>query len=134
LVALQGAARESRAARAASKRNIRTMPERMSREDFEPHLNTTFRLLRGGAEPLELELIEITGGEGRYENSYSFALLFRGGPHFLLQQHTFTLEHAALGTLDLFLVPVSREPDGYRYEAVFNYTAEHTGRRAGEEG
>ena len=100
------------------------MLERMSREDFDPHLNTTFRLLRGEAEPLELELVEITGGDGRYENSYSFSLLFRGGPHFRLQQHTFTLEHPALGTLDLFLVPVAREHDGYRYEAVFNYPKE----------
>ena len=97
------------------------MLERMKREDFEPHLNTTFRILRGEAEPLELELIEIGGGEGSFENSYSFSLLFRGGLHFVLQQHTFTLEHPALGTLDLFLVPVSREPDGFRYEAVFNY-------------
>lgn len=100
------------------------MLERMRREDFEPHLNTTFRLLRGEAEPLELELIEITGGDDRYEHSYSFSLFFRGGPHFFLRQHTFTLEHPALGTLYLFLVPVSREPDGFRYEAVFNYPKE----------
>ncbi|HLL76213.1 MAG TPA: hypothetical protein VK421_13245 [Pyrinomonadaceae bacterium] len=100
------------------------MLERMSREDFEPHLNTTFRLLRGEEEPLELELVEITGGEGHFENSYSFSLLFRGGLHFVLQQHIFTLEHPALGTLDLFLVPVAREADGYRYEAVFNYPKE----------
>lgn len=97
------------------------MPERMSHEDFEPHLNTTFRLLRGEAEPLELELVEITGGEGAFENSYSFSLVFRGGPHFTLQQHIFTLEHDRLGTLDLFLVPIGRDPDGFRYEAVFNY-------------
>ena len=97
------------------------MLERMRREDFEPHLNTTFRLLRGQEEPLELELIEITGGEGTFENSYSFSLIFRGGPHFVLQQHTFTLDHPALGTLDIFLVPIARDADGYRYEAVFNY-------------
>jgi len=100
------------------------MRETMTREDFEPHLNTKFRLLRGEAEPLELELIEITGGDDVYENSYSFSLFFRGGPHFLLQQHTFTLEHPALGTLDIFLVPVARLADGFRYEAVFNYPKE----------
>ena len=97
------------------------MLERMSREVFEPHLNTTFRLLHGGPELLELELVEIVGGEGRVENSYSFSLIFRGGPHFSLQQHTFTLEHDRLGTLDIFLVPISRDPAGFRYEAVFNY-------------
>lgn len=100
------------------------MLEKMRREDFDPHLNTTFRLLHGGDTPLELELIEITGGDGRYEHSYTFTLLFRGGPHFRLQQHTFTLEHDQLGRLDLFLVPVSQEHDGFRYEAVFNYPKE----------
>ena len=97
------------------------MLERMRREDFEPHLNTTFRLLRGEGEPLELELVDITGGEGAFENSYSFSLFFRGGPHFQLQQHIFTLEHPALGSLDIFLVPVERGAEGSRYEAVFNY-------------
>jgi hypothetical protein len=100
------------------------MLERMRREDFEPHLHTTFRLLRGDEQPLELELVEISGGEGAFENSYSFSLLFRGGPHFQLRQHIFALDHPALGTLDLFLVPVAREPDGFRYEAVFNYPKE----------
>lgn len=100
------------------------MPERMRREDFEPHLNTTFRLLYGGPEPLELELVEITGGDGAFEHSYSFSLFFRGGPHFNLRQHTFTLEHDQLGTLDIFLVPTSRDADGFRYEAVFNYPKE----------
>ena len=100
------------------------MTQKMMREDFEAHLNTTFRLLRGEAEPLELELVDIAGGGGSFPNSYSFSLLFRGGSHFVLSQHIFTLEHPALGTLDLFLVPVGREPDGYRYEAVFSYPKE----------
>lgn len=97
------------------------MLERMNREAFEPHLNTIFRLQHGGPEPLELELVEITGGDGAFENSYSFSLIFRGGTHFTLQQHIFTLEHDHLGTLDIFLVPIARDPDGFRYEAVFNY-------------
>lgn len=100
------------------------MLEKMRREDFEPHLNTTFRLLRGEGEPLELELVEITGGEGAFDNSYSFSLFFRGGPHFRLQQHIFTLEHDHLGTLNIFLVPISAGPEGFRYEAVFNYPKE----------
>ncbi len=97
------------------------MRDDMTREDFAPHLNTTFRLLQGQtAEPLELELIDITGGRTHGQDSYSFSLLFRGGPHFRLSQHTFTLEHDALGTLDIFLVPVKQNADGFLYEAVFN--------------
>ena len=97
------------------------MRDGMTREDFEPHLNTTFRLSHGpGAEPLELELIDITGGKTHGQDSYSFSLIFRGGPHFRLEQHTFTLEHDELGTLHIFLVPIKQEADGFRYEAVFN--------------
>lgn len=97
------------------------MRDGMTREDFAPHLNTTFRLLRGEtAETLELELIEIGGGQTHAQDSYSFSLIFRGGPHFQLSQHIFTLEHDALGTLDIFLVPVGQAPDGFDYEAVFN--------------
>ena len=98
--------------------------EKMTLEDFTPHLNTTFRLPRPGEEPLELELISAVAGDPRATNSYNFSLVFRGGLHFLLQQHIFTLEHDQLGTLDIFLVPVSGGPQGYRYEAVFNYPKE----------
>ena len=97
------------------------MRDGMTREDFAPHLNTTFRLRHGEeAEPLELELIEISGGKTHGQDSHSFSLIFRGGPHFRLSQHIFTLEHDALGTLDIFLVPVGQVPDGFHYEAVFN--------------
>lgn len=97
------------------------MRDGMTREDFEPHLNTTFRLRRGeGQEPLELELVEVTGGQTHGQDSYSFSLIFRGGLHFRLAQHIFTLEHEWLGQLDIFLVPVEQRPDGFRYEAVFN--------------
>ncbi len=97
------------------------MRDDMTRDDFAPHLNTTFRLLQEQtAEPLELELIDITGGRTHGQDSSSFSLYFRGGPHFRLSQHTFTLEHDALGALDLFLVPIAQDADGFRYEAVFN--------------
>lgn len=97
------------------------MPDGLTREDFAPHLNTTFRLPNEQtAEPLELKLIDVTGGQNHAQDSHSFSLFFRGGPHFRLSQHTFTLEHDALGTLDIFLVPIAQDEDGFRYEAVFN--------------
>jgi len=97
------------------------MLEKLTLDDFEPHLNTIFRLPRENADPLELELVEITGGGAADGNSYGFSLIFRGGLHFVLSQHIFTLEHDRLGPLDIFLVPVAREADGFRYEAVFNH-------------
>jgi hypothetical protein len=97
------------------------MRDGMTREDFEPHLNTTFRLMRGeGDEPLQLDLIEVTGGQTHGTDSYSFSLIFRGGPHFRLAQHIYNLEHDRLGLLSIFLVPVKQDADGFLYEAVFN--------------
>jgi hypothetical protein len=51
----------------------------------------------------------------------SFTLLFRSTSEMALSQGTRTVEHDALGRLELFLTPVIR-PDGpWRfYEAVFN--------------
>ena len=97
------------------------MIETFTRETFEPLLNTTFRLQRPDGDPLELELVEVVGGEERgVRHSYSFSLIFRGTPDVYLQQRTYTLSRDPLGTFDLFLVPVAREADGFRYEAVFN--------------
>ena len=97
------------------------MIETFTRETFEPLLNTVFRVQRPDGDPLELELVEVVGGEQRgVQNSYSFSIIFRGAPSFLLHQRTHTLSHDSLGTFELFLVPIAREADGFRYEAVFN--------------
>jgi hypothetical protein len=48
-----------------------------------------------------------------------FSLLFRGPAESVLPQATYPLQHAQLGTLAIFLVPISRGADGVRYEAVF---------------
>ena len=82
--------------------------------DFAPLRHQPFRLTADHAPRLELELVEIAGAGGR-----PFSVLFRGPAEPLLTQRIYRLEHPALGPLDLFLVPVGREPDGLRYEAVF---------------
>ena len=38
----------------------------------------------------------------------------------MLPQAIYRLEHAALGAMDVFLVPIGRVADGIRYEAIFN--------------
>jgi hypothetical protein len=48
-----------------------------------------------------------------------FSLLFRGPHDPVLTQGMHDLENEALPLRGLFLVPVGREEDGYRYEAVF---------------
>jgi hypothetical protein len=50
-----------------------------------------------------------------------FSAFFRGpGDHFL-QQKMYSFNHEQMGAFELFLVPVSQDQSGFRYEAVFNY-------------
>ena len=48
-----------------------------------------------------------------------FALLFHGPAEPVLTQRIRRLEHAALGTLEIFVVPVGRDAQRVHYEAIF---------------
>ena len=45
--------------------------------------------------------------------------MFRGGPTPPVPQRIYGVEHARIGRLDLFLVPLGPDDAGQRYEAVF---------------
>ena len=62
-----------------------------------------------------------------------FALLFRGPGEPLLPQRIYTVEHDAMGALDIFMVPVGRERDALLYEAIFNYVRRRAVRSPFEE-
>jgi hypothetical protein len=97
--------------------------EDLTRESLAENLNTKFRVAFASDEPLEIELIEVSE-LNRVRNSEQFSAVFRGALNFFLQQSIHHLEHERLGALDLFLVPIAREADGFRYEAVFNRFAQ----------
>ena len=49
-----------------------------------------------------------------------FSLYFSGSGEICLPQRIYRLRHEAFGEpLDIFLVPIKREGDGFIYEAVF---------------
>ena len=54
------------------------------------------------------------GGQRR-----QFSLVFRGPAGPVLPQATYRLDHAELGELELFLVPIGPDAGGMRYEAAF---------------
>lgn len=100
------------------------MLETLTAGSFTPHVGTTFRLdtPAGG---LDLTLVSaIPVGEARRGGKVrerAFSVLFLGpsaAP--ILPQATYSLEHEALGRLEIFLVPIGREGDRIQYEAVFN--------------
>lgn len=78
--------------------------------------------IRGVEPALELELEEVQDG-GRSGGYESFALRFRGPGGRFVPQQAVPLTHPELGDIDMFLVPIGVDADGYRYEAVFNRMA-----------
>ena len=86
--------------------------------DFEPHLNATFEMdAPGGIVPLKLVQAASAGQAMRKGGAFSLLFQAPGGP--FLPQATYPLRHPALGTLEIFLVPVGPVPGGNGYHAVF---------------
>jgi len=91
-------------------------------ESFAPHLNSTFSL-KLGESTVDLTLTQATKQPLRpYPGMMRepFSLYFRSGSQVVLPQRIYPLEHDGMGKLDIFIVPVAREPQGIIYEAVFN--------------
>jgi hypothetical protein len=73
----------------------------------------------GGDVPLVLAEVKAAGETPPGYSRKPFSLFFRGdGPP--LEQQIYTLRNAALGEVDIFLVPIGQDADGVIYEAVFN--------------
>ena len=88
---------------------------------FASYINSVFVFRAPGVrKDIEVTLIQVSdmtaapGGE-------CFSLLFRGGGGPALRQNTYTVEHPALGTFKLFLVPVGTDDNGAQgYLATIN--------------
>jgi hypothetical protein len=89
---------------------------------FTPCLNDNFLICLRETDQVELSLVEIS--DTSTERMESFSLIFRGPLEKPFAQGTYDAEHAGLGRFPLFLVPVARDADGMRYEAVFNIICE----------
>ena len=100
------------------------MPVKQTEEEFKRHLNTKFsvRLSEEQTLPLELEEVQpfpaLTHARGDMER---FSLYFRGPADVPLTQRIYRVEHEAMGEMDIFLVPVALDAQGFRYEAVYSY-------------
>lgn len=49
-----------------------------------------------------------------------FALIFRSASAVVLPQKIYRMKNGVMGALDIFIVPIGRDPQGVIYEAVFN--------------
>ena len=98
-------------------------------DHFEPCLGSTFQT-RVDERTVDLELIAVVKPPvdefhlaARQRGGIRlqpFNLHFRGPKEARFPQGMRRLDHAALGGLDVFLVPIGADPTGLLYEAVFN--------------
>ncbi|HWI64812.1 MAG TPA: hypothetical protein VNT75_23530 [Symbiobacteriaceae bacterium] len=95
------------------------MLEQLSLPVFTEHLNTTFRAVPEPGHAVDLVLVQAQD-KGSTTRIEQFSVMFRGPLHTFLPQRLYALEHAVLGSFELFLVPVGKDEDGFRYQAVFN--------------
>ena len=79
----------------------------------ETDIAAVFRFSPDGSRWFELTLLEI---EERAPGVFS---LFLRGPH-LAPQNVFQVRHDVLQVMDLFMVPIGREGDQFRYQISFN--------------
>ena len=100
------------------------MPASLTEQEFSKHLNTKFRAQPGDGPPIDLELVEVKAylkKEGEQTGMERFSAYFKGPSEPYLAQSTYSLQHDRMGGFEVFLVPIARDEQGVRYEAVYNY-------------
>lgn len=99
------------------------MLESFTAGTFTERHGETFRIRVDDSSAFDAELIEVSvAGDdraGTESRRTPFSLVFRGPKEIVLPQRIYNLEHAELGTFELFLVPIGPDDVGMRYEAVF---------------
>ena len=96
----------------------------LTEQEFSQHVNTIFRVNLETPQPIDLKLVEVKGYAKKAEEASGmerFSLVFTGPPDVMLQQYLFPLQHDVMGEMEIFLVPIAKTDEGFRYEAVFNY-------------
>lgn len=97
---------------------------------FGREVGTAFQVLRSGQPTTQLHLSAARGfrtapgatvARGGAGGEHQFSLLFSGPRELALTQDTYTFEHASLGQLVIFIVPVLPHEERHQYyEAIFN--------------
>jgi hypothetical protein len=87
-------------------------------DDFKPHLGSEFDVqAAGGPVAMKLSRVDPAGNSGRKGGAFSLIFATPRGPW--LPQAIYPMRHAALGTMEIFLVPIGPLGDANGYQAVF---------------
>jgi hypothetical protein len=95
----------------------------LTEQEFSQHVGTQFQLSLD-QQPIELKLSAVKGypaGPNEQDGMERFSAFFDGPAQPQLPQSLYRLTHEQMGEFDIFLVPIAKVAEGFRYEAVFNY-------------
>jgi ribosomal protein S18 acetylase RimI-like enzyme len=96
-------------------------PGALDAADFEPLVHQPFTLRTPDGREVPLQLDEVNTRAPMAPGARrAFSLVFTSPGAGHEPQHIFRVEHATLGVLEMFLVPLGPGPRGMRYEAVFS--------------
>jgi hypothetical protein len=97
--------------------------DHLTHDDFAGRLGEAFSVTAPDGDTLELTLAEANLSPEDHavpESRAPFELIFHGPESPFAPQGTWTLEHAELGELPMFIVPLGPEGGAMRYQAVFS--------------
>ena len=92
--------------------------EKLTAGSFSPRMQDKFTVASAPV-PLDLVLTEVEEFGPAPSGRNAFSLRFLGPVQPILPQAIYRLENAAMGPLEIFLVPLGPHQGGMRYEAVF---------------
>ncbi len=95
------------------------MLEQIKPTTLAEYVGTQFQVLVNLPEPLFLTLTQIKE-LAKTERQEIFSYFFQGPVNIMLPQATYRLKHSQFGEIELFLVPVAKNTDGFEYECAFN--------------
>jgi uncharacterized protein DUF6916 len=98
------------------------MLESLTVDSFTPHVGTSFWAMFPNGSKVELRLLRaarVMESEAARLVRHPFSLFFLGPKSRFLRQNTYSITHESLDAMEIFIVPVGEEGDGYLYEAVF---------------
>ena len=86
--------------------------------DFEPHIGHAFAIEADGKQ-LDLKLAEVERLGAAVREGGAFSLTFLAAPGPFLPQGLYAIRHPALGTLELFIVPLGPKDGSNSYQVIF---------------
>ena len=95
----------------------------LTEEEFSKHVGTGYQV-KLEPQNIELKLIEVKAyrpGENEQPGMERFSAIFEGPAGIHLPQSLYSLTHEAMGEFEIFLVPIAKVENAFRFEAVFNY-------------